>query len=156
MEKIIAAMCISIAAIFCATGCTELRCVDWSPVEVVIFVPDSDGNDLLDPSSDAFIGDKIKISWKGEDYAWHEETKAYEATFYGLRISLNEYYGRYNVVFGELPGEKDYDDDFIISFPDGSASTIHYDRKVNERTISARKKWYLDGERVDLPIVITY
>ncbi|MBQ0024690.1 MAG: hypothetical protein KBT00_03060 [Bacteroidales bacterium] len=144
---------IILAVLLCA-GCAKE--VDWYPVTVSFYIVDSEGNDLLDPASESFIGDDISLSYKGNEYVYSIPTKTYLPVFYGLIIEKDNLVGKYCARFGELDGADNYDDDFIIRFPDGTSRTLHYDRRVNCLTVSARQKWFLDGVRVDYPVIITY
>lgn len=137
---------------FAATGC--LKDVDWVPVVVTFQIQDSAGKDLLDPSSVKFIGSEIALTYKGEQYTYSTPTKTYMPHFSGLEISRDEASGKYRASFGELDGGKDYDENFLISLPGGATRTIHYERHINEFTISANQKWFLDGKRVELPVTI--
>ena len=58
--------------------------------------------------------------------------------------------------FGELDGESDYDDDFILNLPDGSTRTIHYDRRVNYNLLLVKDKWTLDGDRTECPVTVEW
>jgi len=120
--------------------------VDWAPVSLVLKVTDSDGNDLLDLTRDENILKGTSVSYKGVDYPvrtefcdkYHDaqtssvETKAYLATMYGLYLvssSMTGYasYGKgYSLIFGEIDGASDMDEDIVISWPNGQTSTIHY------------------------------
>ena len=153
MKKSLNIIIISLAALLFASCGME---VDWCPVIVSFCVQDSDGNDLLDPANESFIGDQIILSYNGSEYMYSIPTKTYLPVFFGFTIDKDSQSDKYCARFGELNGEYDYDDDFLITFPDGSSKTIHYDRKVSHLTISARQKWSLDGEKVDYPVIITY
>lgn len=142
-------------ALISSTSC--IGTVDWVPVEVNFCIQDSDGNDLLDLESELFIGDQISLTHNGDEYRYTPDTKTYLPIFSGLKIYKDRYVQRYVASFGDLDGAYDYDDDFIVTLPDGSSKTIHYDRKVHELTVSAKTKWSLDGKKVDgLPITIVY
>lgn len=136
------------------SGCRKM--VDWYPVELMFYVQDINGKDLLDPSTESFIGDKICLSFNGNEYMLSPQTKTYAPVFYGLDIRQMERTGRYFAIFGELEGSVNRSDDYIVRFPDGTSRTIHYDRKVNHIFISARQHWYLDGKKVEYPISIEY
>lgn len=148
---------ISILVLICAaltlSSCIG-RDVDWAPVDLRFHVQDKDGNDLLNPSSPSFIGDKIVLTYNGEDYMYTVETKTYMPNFHGFLIVKEMGTEKYLAEFGELNGGKNYDNDFVLTFPDGSVRTIHYDRKVNHVTVSAHQKWSLDGKKVESPILI--
>lgn len=152
MRSLFRALFVGLALVFC-TSCM----VDWVPVILDFSIQNNNGDDLLDPESDLFIGDQISLTYNGNEYIYAPATKTYAPFFSGLTITKSSKYSKYVASFGELDGADDYDDDFIVRLPDGSTKTIHYDRKVSEVTISARTKWSLDGKKVDsLPITIVY
>ena len=139
------------------TGCFG-RIVDWNPVELEICIQDRNGNDLLDPSSQKFIGEDISLTYKEEEYRYSKPTKYYMPDFYGLKI-INSYRdsNKYCIRFGELDGAKGYDEDFLLKLPDGTVRTIHYHRRISNLIVpKAHQQWYLDSDRVDLPITIEY
>ena len=143
-------------AALAASGCEDDYCVDWYPVDVNFYVQDPYGNDCLEPLSNSYIGELLRLTYLGEDYMYNPDTKFYMPEFSGLTITKNRATGKYMASFGELDGAKDYDEDFIITFPDGSRRKIHYDRTVNHTSVKAEEQWYLDGEKVETPITITY
>lgn len=121
--------------------------MDWSPVEFAFKVVDQDGNDLLDPSNPDNIVEGTTLSFRGVTYnvgnLYHEgeeikvmeeevRTKAYFAEMRGFRlisskIPWNELSGKgYTLVFGEIDGAEDMDEDILISWANGEQSTIHY------------------------------
>lgn len=153
---------LTVAMTLSVTGCRLGMIVDWAPVGVTFYITnsvirDAPGDDLLDPHSDLFIGDQIKVTYRGQDYTYSLPTKEYFPVFSGLTISQDSSTGRYIANFGELSGADDYDDDFIITLPDGKTTTIHYKRKVNDFRLKAKEHWYLDNVEVDsLPVTIYY
>jgi len=135
---------------------TSCMIIDWTPVSVSFYVQDKDGHDLLNPEDEAFIGDKISVSYNGMDYDYTPVTKMYPAVFNGFTITKDNASARYIATFGEFDGGSNYNDDYIITLPDGSQKTLHLDRRVNNVTVSVRERWRLDGELVDIPFTIVY
>ena len=130
--------------------------IDWCPVSLSISIQSPDGTDLLDPDSESFIGDKVTLTYQEADFTYTPTTKTYLPTFYGLKIYQDSQIQKYRLHFGELDGGQDYDDDFILTLPNGTTRTIHYTRTINSFTISAHEKWTLDGHKATSPILITY
>ena len=132
-------------------GCTEggilpaddYPVVDWYPVNVILTVQDSSGNDLLDPSVEGTFSHGTTLTFKGEKYGVQANlnggsvsevpTKMYLAVMRGLQLCHGELYISetekrtcYYLVFGEIDGAKDFDDDIMIKWADGSEDIIHY------------------------------
>lgn len=136
--------------------------VDWYPVSVFITVRDKDGRDLLDPSlTDGYVhGTTLK--YKGETFGVRSiltgtstvPTKAYLARMQGLRLaqgplsmSPTEQRNCYYLVFGEIDGALDLDEDLVITWKDGTEDVIHYhcaDHKVEKQKDG---NWFIDCER---------
>lgn len=139
--------------------------VDWAPVEVVMAVLDSEGNDLLDPANPDNLIDGTTITFKGdtyyasreyyEKYQLEPETKAYMPHFSGLQLRMvkNVQTGAegYCLVFGEIDGAADMDEDLVVTLANGVEHTIHYhcSRHREFPSPSCKRTWKLDGEKVD-------
>lgn len=143
--------------------------VDWAPVSLNIIVHDSDGNDLLNPENPNNIIEGTSIKYKGKIYKanmdWYNEsvkTRAYLPTLYGLFLvndemttSWNGKYPGFHLIFGEIDGAEDMDEDFVVTWPDGSTDIIHYHcSNHNERKLSCDRSWKLNGTKMTNPIVI--
>ena len=135
--------------------------VDWTPVYIVIHAVDSDGNDIIKEDMP-----DMTLTFRDETYhvdnLYETTTRAIAPRFWGLYfIRANDVdgrsnpYGVYNpsqqncLVFGELDGSKDMDEDILLTWPDGSKNTIHYhcsDHKVSRKEISCKRTWKLDGK----------
>lgn len=134
-------------------GCA--REVDFYPVVLTISVVDGDGNDLLDSESPLFVGDRLSLEFRNRSYVLAmPDTKTYMPDFKGLQLICKD--GLRMLSFGELDGESDYDDDFILNLPDGSTRTIHYDRRVNYNLLLVKDKWTLDGDRTECPVTVEW
>ena len=165
-------------------GCTEggilpaddYPVVDWYPVNVIITVKDSQGNDLLDPSREGSFAHGTKLTFKGETYGVQSilnttsteeaQTKMYLARMRGLQLahgqvwfSEQEQRTCYYLVFGEIDGAKDFDDDLVVKWPDGTEDVIHYycgEHKVKRKAdgtwdISCDRTWKLNKKAADNP-----
>ena len=75
-------------------------------------------------------------------------------TFKGLHVdssAINQPY----FCFGELDGADNYDDDFIITFADGSTDTIHF-KRVHKSGLNVEDSWTLNGKKRDGNYIILY
>lgn len=152
MKKIYKAVLAAFIALTLA-GCA--REVDYYPVILTISIVDGDGHDLLDSASEDFVGDEISLEYRNRIYVLSQpESRACMPMFSGLGLVCKD--GIWMLSFGELDGESDYDDDFILTFPDGSTRTIHYDRQVNHALFFVKDKWTLDGDRVECPVTVEW
>lgn len=135
------------------------RIVDWAPVSLTIKVVDGHGTDLLNPDNPDNMIDGTTITFKGKTYEATREqspqyaeitTRAYAPIMYGLYLSkpLNGA-GGYVLVFGEIDGAADMDEDLVVTLPDGTVGTIHYHcSKHNERKLSCKRSWKFNGVTV--------
>ena len=136
-----------------ATGCEEEGyIVDWAPVNIYIEAFDSAGNSIISPEMPG-----MTLTFKGEVYpviADETPTKAYLAIIDGLVAkAYKEVDGKtiYRLVFGEIDGAKDMDEDIVLDWPDGSKDVIHYhcsDHK-ERRTPKCKRSWKLNGKDHD-------
>lgn len=120
---------------------------DWYPIEMSIYVQDKDGKDLLDNTSADFVGHDLTLSYKDKTYRILLN-KDYAATFHGLVLMQDLKTGKYYIYFGELEGYAEYDDDFTITWKDGSKDVIHFYRKITG-SLDSDDKWLLNGEDTD-------
>lgn len=141
--------------------------VDWSPVKILIEVHDKDGNDLLDPDNPNNLIKGTTINYRGEtlevntsilEYdreTYYAKTRAYAPEFRGLYLALKNWYQDdgegYILCLGEIDGAVNMDEDFVITWADGTQNTIHYhcsDHKEGKHPTCTR--WYkLDGKKQD-------
>ena len=135
--------------------------VDWAPLIIRVYVQDTQGNDLLDPTNYRFMASEVSAEWRGTTSSYtypgeippYHQTRAYLPHFEGVFLSQNAK-GHY-IYFGELMGNGDYNDDLIIHWNDGSKDVIHINNKANERTLKVKRSYTLNGKKCDNPIVIT-
>lgn len=127
--------------------------IDWAPIVVSVYVQDENGNDRLDPASEYFIGDQIKMTYDGEDYPMAIPTKYYMPHFYGLELVNVSESGRWHLRFGEFDGSQSRDDTFTLTWPDGSKDEITFHRTIMSPLIVI-DTWHLNGKKTDLPIMI--
>ena len=128
--------------------------VDWAPVNVIIEAVDTDGNSIISPDMPGMTLTFKDVTYTVKSVEKPEEgqTKAYLAIMEGLIAQpAMEVDGKtiYRLVFGEIDGAADMDEDLILSWPDGSKDVIHYhcsDHKEG-RNPKCNRSWKLNGEK---------
>ena len=131
--------------------------VDWAPVEIIIKAYDSAGNSIISEDmpgmSLVFNGEEYTVlPW---DYQPKVETKAYMPHMFGLRAKPETdgqgTVSSYILIFGEIDGAADMDEDIILNWPDGSRDTIHYHCSNHREwpTVNCTRKWKLNGKKHD-------
>ena len=131
--------------------------VDWSPVDVIIEAVDAGGNSIISPDMPG-----MSLTFKGETYTvktrqpeYELPRKAYLAIMYGLIATPwvvdEEGNQQYRLVFGEIDGAKDMDEDLILNWPDGSKDVIHYHCSDHRegRNPRCNRSWKLNGKEHD-------
>jgi len=174
--SLLAAMLLSGCNIFESTH-EDTPLVDWYPVNLILIVEDKDGNDMLDPTRAGNYASGTTISYKGETYgvytlqpgeAWSQApTKAYLARMKGLRLAqdnlqLSETEKRYGyfLVFGQIDGALDLEEDLVVKWNDGTEDVIHYscsDHKVEKQKdgtwlIECQRSWQLNKNATTNPV----
>ena len=174
MRKVTLMFFLAIAAM-CMTGCSDSNnnddyiIVDWTPVMLWVELVDENGSDLLDPSNETKWYDGATITYRGKTYTAEDTTdKIYTDNTtkalanvatryilpveYGFKLIRKEWQFKdekgFILLFGQIDGALDMDEDLIITWPDGKQNTIHYhcsDHNDNEISVN---RWYaLDGVR---------
>lgn len=156
MRKILIAILAFSTAI--TTGCENIFgddwVVDWAPVNVYIEAVDADGNSIISPEMPGmtltFKGETYTV--KGADEQEHIQTKAYLAIMEGLIAQPTmEVDGKtiYRLVFGEISGSADMDEDLVLNWPDGSKDVIHYHCSDHRERPSPKcnRSWKLNGKK---------
>lgn len=154
MRKILLAIAVSSAILL--TGCEKLLggdwIVDWAPVNIYIEAVDADNNSII---SQEMPG--MTLTFKGKTYTVKDvedksnpETKAYRAIMEGLlAVPQYEINGKtvYRLVFGEIDGAADMDEDIVLNWPDGSKDVIHYHCSDHRegRHPKCNRSWKLNG-----------
>ncbi len=120
MKRIILYMLMTLP--FVIGSCESMQVdADASPVTMEIYVKDADGNNLLEQNW--LLGKNVTATFKGETYELQiVEAKAYKPHFYGFKVTARDL-GMY-LYFGELDGMDALNDDFVISWGDGSSDVI--------------------------------
>jgi len=145
-------------AAFLTTGCEKILggdwIVDWAPVNVYIEAQDADGNYIISPDMPGmtltFKG--VTYTVKGVENQEDVQTKAYLAIMEGLIAHpWMEVDGEtvYRLVFGEIDGAADMDEDLVLNWPDGSVDVIHYHCSDHRegRIPKCNRSWKLNGEK---------
>lgn len=166
MRKIIT-LIMSAVMVASLAGCEKIggKIVDWCPVYVYLRVTDGHGADLLDPENPDNMIDGTTITFKGKTYEASREiedlmypaleTKAYLARIYGLLLEKRKWAENgnaegYCLVFGEIDGAADMDEDLVVTLPNGMTGTIHYHcSNHNERKIRCDRSWKLNGVKAE-------
>lgn len=106
---------------------------DFNPIDITIYVTDSEGNDLLNPDAEnTIVNNGIKALYKGEEYVMHWEpeyppaSRAIPVIWSGLQ-ACKPYKegGRYYLTFGNFDRMAYYEnEEFVIDWGDGSWNTV--------------------------------
>ena len=156
MKKTLIAI-LAFAAVL-SSGCEEVFggdwIVDWNPVNVFIEATDADGNSIISPEMPGMtltFRDEI-YSVKGVEDREELQTKAYLAIMHGLIAQpAMEVDGKtlYRLVFGQIDGAADMDEDLVLDWPDGSRDVIHYHCSDHREGSNPKcnRSWKLNGEK---------
>ena len=137
----------------------EGRIVDWAPVSISLTVTDSNnGSDLLNPQNNSNILDGTSLTFKEKTYEvsydfinHFEGSKAYMPTMYGLQFDTVRTNGNVlcRLLFGEIDGGADMDEDLVINWGDGTTDVINYKcSNHNERKLSCKREWKVNGKKI--------
>ena len=178
MKRTLLLYCLLLALILPA-GCSggddlDYPIVDWYPVNVILLVQDKAGNDLLDPNLSDNYFEGATISFQGithearrleEGEYWAAiPTKEYLARMKGFRLVhetltiSDKQEKRWFLVFGEIDGAKDMDEDLVVTWPSGQTDIIHYhcsdhkiEKKKGEWNIDCQRSWKLNSQDAQNP-----
>ncbi len=144
-------------------SCSKMKTWDISPVNIRIYVEDTNGNNLLSPlSKNNILEDEIYVTYDnikfplGVDMSEEAMTRAYFAVLDGLKVYEinNEPY----LIFGEFDGAKNWDDSFEIHWGDGTKDKIRFTRdfkwKINGKPKITNSNTYLNDKKVEDKLVI--
>lgn len=158
MKKIISAI-YAIALTAAITSCDNNVVWDLQPVEALIYINNSNGDDLLSSETEGnLLGQTATLIFEGDttDYvlkpmsSFDSESRYYLAQFRGIEIFEDIYQHRWWLQIGEWPGENSgtYDMQLIIAGQTHSIKIINnYKWKNNKPHI--KREHYLDGKPVD-------
>ena len=155
MKRTLFAIAALASAFLC--GCEKnhhSKIVDWAPVNIEIYATNSQGNSIISPEMPG-----MTLTFKGETYTvqdgpnYAKGTRAYLAQIYGLYSQVVDSTASpilYKLVFGEIDGAKDMDEDITLNWPDGTTDVIHYHcSDHNEDDITVKRSWKLNGAKHD-------
>lgn len=125
---------------------------DFNPINLIVFVEDAEGNDLLNPATPGSIAEQGIVAFY-QDIAYRKDsvvkqTKDYYARFMGLQTGVNES-GRYYLTVGEFDGSENVQDAKVtIDWNDGTKDELSYSNKITynqkgEATVD--RAFYLNG-----------
>ncbi len=147
------------AAIIALSLCGCGKIIDWVPVSFYVQVVDAEGKDLLDPANDNswLIGTEISFCGKSEVIDQEDITapasRAVAVIYEGCMLKKGA--ERYQLVFGEFSGAREYkNEEILIVWSDGTSNKITYKRRLNSVTVEAKEVIKLDGVKCSNPIVI--
>ena len=152
MKKALFAITALASAFLCGCERNNGMIVDWSPVNIVIYATDSQGNSIISPDMPG-----MTLTFQGETYTVQDgpmHTKAYLAQMYGLYTQVIDTTAsprQYKLCFGEIDGAKDMDEDITLNWPDGSTDVIHYhcsDHREGKNP-GCDRSWKLNGKKHD-------
>ena len=170
MRKVTFMFFLAIAAM-CMTGCSDSNndddddmIVDWGPVVLWMELVDKNGNDLLNPSNEVKQYEGATITYLGKTYTVEDHTDILPNTqpkvstrylmptefgFVLVSKAWTHEGGKGNILlFGEIDGAKDMDEDLVITWPDGKKNTIRYHCSDHSNKTLSFNRWYaLDGKR---------
>jgi hypothetical protein len=144
---------------------------DISPVNFKIAITDSEGNDLLDPSSPNNLINDIIVQYKEDTYSvilpgqkdnerisGNGVTRAYAAMFNGLflrqKLEYEKNYGtsNYLLVFGEFDGTENVDKRMItLTIQDNYQVNLSYSNEFHwnaDGSPSNKRKFFLDNQEL--------
>lgn len=151
----------ALSALLLLAGCDGgSMIVDWYPVEMKIYLQDAEGNDLFAPQSKGYCR-ADSITFLGNTYFEVADEEPWPASrAYLARLDGYRYLWGADgniLVFGEIDGARDYDDDITIYWSDGRRDVVHYRCwNHNELRGSVRREWKLNGKKCDSPITIVH
>ncbi|MBQ3657569.1 MAG: hypothetical protein II956_12085 [Bacteroidales bacterium] len=119
--------------------------VDWSPIELRFFVVDygQRTNYVADNYND--IIHTTTLTYRGKTYSVGQTlSKYYMPDFKGFYVDSTALEKPF-FCFGELDGAENYDDDFIITFADGTSDTVHF-KRVHKGVKDVKDTWILNGK----------
>ena len=131
--------------------------MDWSPIDLWIEVQNEEGQDLLNPENDLSWLEGTTITFRGKTTTLTlddgPQATYLPPTFHGFRLQKME--GRYLLEYGELDGSEEFDnEEFTLTWPDGTVDRITYKRRVSAIAINAYERWHLNGEKCNNPVII--
>lgn len=132
---------------------------DFAPIVLQISVQDAQGNDLLNPEMEGFIGNKgIKAIYRGKTFEKDSVvipkkiavTRAYLPHFKGLQTWKNDK-GRYFLTFGEFAGDDNFNNEQVkIDWSDGTSDVFSFSNHLqwkSNKEPEITRSFFLNGEK---------
>mgnify|MGYP007101857591 CR=1 FL=1 len=155
-----AAITMLAVCLFAACGNNEDIIWDVAPINLNIYITDSEGHDLLDSTFQDNLINDLTVNYQEKTYPvmterqyYAKETRYYMPHFSGLMLRQNWNTKRdFRLVFGEFPGDEDIDKlDITLNLPDGRQTILSFKNsfrwksngKPNKKTV-----FYLDGQEL--------
>lgn len=146
---------ILVLGVMLSSGCQLIHpyIVDWYPVNITIEAVDDNGNSIIEPVMPGmtltFQGETYEVRG-AEEYAY-PVTKTYLPIMRGLLAVPKENSGEqpiYRLIFGEIDGGADMDEEIVLSWPDGTKDIIQYHCSNHREWPSPKcdRKWKLNGK----------
>lgn len=132
---------------------------DIYPINLNIFITDSEGHDLLDSTFQDNLIKDITVNYQEKTYPvmtereyYEKETRAYMPYFYGLLLkSVNAQTQAY-LTFGEFAGDESIDKrEITLNLPDGLQTVLSYKNSFKWKSNGSPKintVFYLDGQEL--------
>ena len=120
--------------------------IDYAPIIIRFHVvdPTHQTNFVSDNYND--IIHTTTLTYQGKTYSVENKISKYYMPFFdGLTFDSSAVDQPF-FSFGELDGGDNFDDDFVITFADGSTETIHF-KRVHKGGLSIDDTWTLNGEK---------
>lgn len=136
----------------------------WYPVNLMIFVQDHNGNDLLDPKNPNNVISGASINWEAKEYRPVTEMPAsgqFKLSLLNTSIFDEEDAKTlpkqgYFLNFGEIDGAVDMDAIMYLSLPYSPLHEIKYHCGNHiQQTQTCQRYWILNGVETENPFVIT-
>ena len=145
--------------LYAACGNNEDIIWDVYPINLEIFITDSEGHDLLDSTFQDNLIKELTVSYQDETYPvatereYYKNTRAYMPHFYGLILRQNWNAPRnFGLAFGEFSGEESIDKrEITLNLPDGRQAILAYKNSFKWKSNGEPKKntvFYLDGQEL--------
>lgn len=138
--------------------------VVWYPVNLMIFVQNQYGEDLLDPQHPYNVLGSASFNWEAKDYLPVQELpEEGKYKFSHLNTSIFEEEDAealprqgFFLNFGQIDGSLDLDAIMYLTLPGSPMHEIKYHCGNHvAKTQSCQRYWILDGKETDNPFVIT-
>ena len=156
------------SAVLCLGGCSEENggniIYDFAPINLYVYLEDSEGSNLLDPATangidyhgisvDCGQGQALSVELDTLRGPYLAPTRAYMPYFYGAQLLQGR--NGYCLFIGEFDGETDTKGMYItISWGDGETDVLSYRNRVKWKKSKPKvdRHFYLNGKEVANPV----